>query len=132
MKAYKKMKMRILMFLNLFLFLACNSTHFTMSEMAGTYNGNSKNTTKRVGYNFALELQKDSICRIRKTHDIYNITGIGKWYIKDKFIIIEYEKNTSERLEDVLRAGGYLEGEDTLSILNINTIKIGTTVLRKR
>lgn len=102
-----------------------------MSDLVGTYTGHNKNSTKRVGYNYAIELQKDSICRISKTHDIYNTTGIGKWYIKDKFIIIEYEENTSEKLVDALRAGGYLEGEDTLSILNKNTIKIGTTVLKK-
>ena len=103
-----------------------------MSDLAGTYTGNSKNTTKRVGYNFDIELQKDSICRLSQTHDIYNTIGIGKWYIKDRFIIIEYEENTSEKLEDALRAGGYLEGQDTLSILNKNSIKIGTTVLKKR
>ena len=99
--------------------------------MLGTYIGHDKNNTKSIGYNYSLELQKDSICRLNKTHDIYNVIGIGKWYIIDKIIIIEYKKNNSDSLEDALRAGGYLEGKDTFSILNINTIRIGTAVLKK-
>lgn len=103
-----------------------------MKDIVGTYSGHNQHNSKRIGYNYQLELQENGICKIHKLQDIYNMYGSGKRYIKDHTIIIEYDKNTSERIEDVLLAGGFIEGMDTLYILNNHSLKLGSAKLKRK
>lgn len=131
MKIFYNTKLFVLICAIMFLG-ACKSTHYSVKDIVGTYSGYDQHSSKSIGYNYQLELQENGICKIHKSQDIYNMYGSGKWYIKDHTIIIEYDKNLLERIEDVLFAGGFIEGMDTIYILNNHSLKLGSVKLKRK
>ena len=113
------------------LFLSCNSSHFTMGELCGTYIGHERALKGLTGYNYQLELNKDSTCRLEKKHDIYNFVGFGQWYIQNNAIIVKFNTKSSKGMSDLLMGGGYIEGKKVIYILNKSKIQIGKSILKK-
>ena len=131
MSIYAKMK-KILYLLAILLSCSCCSSHYMASNMVGTYTGFDGDRKLGIGYNYHLELKEDGTYEFMKHWDLYRIIGIGRWTNQGKIIMIEYDNRPATDISELLMAGSYLRGVDTLEICSSNKLKKEKISLRRR
>ena len=127
----KKME-KILYLFVILLSCSCCSSHYMASNIVGTYTGYDGDRKLGMGYNYHLELKEDGTCEFMKHWDLYRIIGIGRWTNQGKIIVIEYDNRPATDISDVLMAGSYLSGVDTIQICRSNKLKKENVTLSKK
>ena len=131
MSIYAKMK-KILYLLAILLSCSCCSSHFVASNIVGTYTGSDGYRKSGMGYNYHLELKEDGTCKFIMYQDLHSNIGLGRWTNQGKIIMIEYDNRPSTDIAELLMAGSYLRGVDTLEICSSNKLKKEKISLRRR
>lgn len=100
----------------LLLLCSCCSHRYAQSDFVGVYSGSNYGS----GYNLALV--DDSAFMFFMYFDIYRIRGFGKWAIRGKYVVLEYE-NPPLNFYTAIMAGSYWDGTDSLRICNAKKLK---------
>lgn len=101
--------------------------------MCGTFDGVEGGKMPLSTY-VLLELNMDNTCSLKKSFDLSQIKGQGKWAVLDDGGI-ELVFNNNPVLTDFEKAligGSYIEGILKIKVLSKNKLKMGDTVLKRR
>ena len=98
----------------------------------GTYTGSDGYRKSGMGYNYLLELKEDGTCKFIMYQDLHSNIGLGRWTNQGKIIMIEYDNRPATDISELLMAGSYLRGVDTLEICSSNKLKKEKISLRRR
>ena len=100
----------------LLLLCSCCSHRYAQNDLVGAYSGFNS------GSRYNLALVDDSVFMFFKYFDIYMIRGFGKWTIRGRYVVLEYE-NPPLNFYTAIKAGSYWDGTDSLRICNANKLK---------
>ena len=115
------------------LLLSCKSQRITVDTLQGSFEGAEK-MSKHFGWNVILKLNSDSTCYLRKSFDLAQWSCIGEWtVINEKLIEIKCNRNpVLSDMQKGLIAGGYIEENLEVKVLNKNKLKVNNAVLKRK